>query len=520
MRRGLAPSRADANFARRQLPMPDATRLEMTGISQRFGATQALADVSLAVRPGEVRALVGENGAGKSTLMKILAGALRPDAGRMTVDGRPYAPRHPADALRTGVAMIYQELNLAPHLSVEANILLGQERHRGPWLRARQQRQAARAALARLGQAELPLEQSVATLSLARQQVVEIARALASEARVLVFDEPTSSLTEEDAAELFRVIGELKRSGLGVVYISHFLEELARVADTFTVLRDGRVVAQGKLAETSLDALVTAMVGRELDQLFPQVPHTLGPPLLEVAGLPGPSGSSPVGFTLRRGEILGLAGLVGAGRSRLLRRLFGLAPRAGGVVSVAGRRLAAGNPRASIRAGLGLVSEDRKQEGLALELSIADNLTLTRLAPHARFGFLNLRHRADDTARWMREVRCKAAGPDQPVGRLSGGNQQKVALARLLHQEAEVLLLDEPTRGIDIAAKADLYRLVGQLAAGGKAVVMVSSYLPELLHLCDTIGVMCRGQLREVRPASQWTAESIMHAATGREVPA
>ncbi|MGD9645103.1 MAG: sugar ABC transporter ATP-binding protein [Pirellulales bacterium] len=494
--------------------------LTMTSIAKRFAATQALADVSLEVQPGEVRALIGENGAGKSTLMKILSGVHRPDSGRMTLAGSPYAPRNPADALNRGVAMIYQELNLAPDLSVEANILLGQERSRWGWLRPREGRAAVRAALDRLSTDEIPLDAKVAKLPIAAQQRVEIARALVGQARVIVFDEPTSSLTEEDTARLFVVIRELRRAGLAVIYISHFLEEVAEISDTYTVLRDGRSVAAGEICGTSLDEIVRAMVGRELNEMFPRVPHEAGPPLLELRGLCGSPAPVDVDLTVRRGEILGLAGLVGAGRSELVRTIFGLAPVERGDVrlaSVSGWASLGRSARASIARGVGLVSEDRKAEGLALELSIADNLTLSRLAPYQRAGILRLGARRAATNDWLTRIACRAAGPDQPIGQLSGGNQQKIAIARLLHQEADLLLLDEPTRGVDVGTKAEIYRLIGRLAAQGKAIILVSSYLPELLGVADRIGVMCRGRLVDVRPTAEWSEEAIMHCATGRD---
>ncbi len=492
--------------------------LTMSSIAKRFGATQALAGVSLEVQPGEVRALIGENGAGKSTLMKILSGVHRPDAGQMTLAGEPYAPRNPADALTRGIAMIYQELNLAPDLSVEANILLGQERSRFGWLRPREARAAARAALARLSRDEIPLDMPVGRLPIAAQQRVEIARALVGQARVIVFDEPTSSLTEEDTRRLFDVIRELRRGGLAVIYISHFLEEVAEISDTYTVLRDGQSVAAGKLAGTSLDTIVRAMVGRDLNEMFPNVPHTAGAPLLELRDLSGRPAPRDVNLTVRRGEIVGLAGLVGAGRSELVRTIFGLAPVERGDVRVAtfsGWSPLGRSARQSIDRGVGLVSEDRKAEGLALELSIADNLTLSRLKPYQRGGLLSLGARRQATSHWIGRMACRAAGPDQPIGQLSGGNQQKIAIARLLHQEADLLLLDEPTRGIDVGTKADIYRLVGELAAAGKAIILVSSYLPELLGVADRIGVMCRGRLIDVRPTTAWTEDTIMHAATG-----
>ncbi len=447
--------------------------------------------------------------------MKVLAGVYRPDAGRMAVDGMPYAPSGPADAVRAGVAMIYQELNLAPHLSVEANILLGQERSRFGWLYKGQHRQIAREALTRLSQPDLPLDIPVGRLPIAKQQLVEIARALASNARILVFDEPTSSLTEEDAAHLFAVIRDLKAAGLAIVYISHFLEEVTQVGDVHTVLRDGRSVAEGKLSNVTHVDLARAMVGRKIEDLFPKTPHVIGEPLLEIRNLSGAVSPRDVSLTLHRGEIFGLAGLVGAGRTELVRAIFGLNEVRSGEARVLAVGPVGRSPRASIGRGLGLVSEDRKEEGLALGMSIADNLTLTDLHQYTRFGFLNLSHRRAAVAEWMKRISCRAAGPDQPIGQLSGGNQQKIAIARLLHQEADLLLLDEPTRGIDIGTKAQIYSLIGELAAQGKAIMLVSSYLPELMNVSDRIGVMCRGRLREVRATGDWTEEQVMQCATG-----
>ncbi|MBX7169154.1 MAG: sugar ABC transporter ATP-binding protein [Pirellulales bacterium] len=496
-------------------PNVAAPLLRCQGVSKRFGATVALADVAFEVGPGEVRALIGENGAGKSTLMKILAGIYRPDAGTIELSGRGFAPSGPAAARTAGVAMIHQELSLAPHLSVEANILLGQERGHWGLVDRDAHRQLAQRALAQLGQEHLPLDVPVAKLPIAKQQLVEIARALASDARVLIFDEPTSSLTEEDTAHLFQAIARLRGAGLGVIYISHFLEEVAQVADVYSVLRDGRIVAQGAMAAASQADIVRQMVGRELTEMFPHVEHQVGEPVLELFGLSGVEVPRDVSLTLRSGEILGLAGLVGAGRSELLRAIFGLEPVRAGRVTVAARGSVGQSPAASMRRGLGLVSEDRKAEGLAVAMSIADNLTLNCLAPYARAGWLNLRRRDAAARDWMARVACKARGPGQPIGELSGGNQQKIAIARLLHQQADVLLLDEPTRGIDVGTKAEVYRLIGHLAAQGKSILMVSSYLPELLNVCDRIGVMCRGRLRALRPAAEWTDEAIMHVATG-----
>jgi ribose transport system ATP-binding protein len=481
----------------------------MRGISKRFGATQALGNVDLQVSGGEVLALIGENGAGKSTLMKVLAGVYVPDAGQMSLGGETYAPRGPHHARLSGVAMIHQELNLAPDLSVEDNIMLGQEDHALGWLRRSAQRQRVRRALGLLGHPELRPEVSVRRLSVAAQQLVEIARALVIDAKVIVFDEPTSSLTERDAEHLFAVIGKLKEAGLAIIYISHFLEEVRAVADRYTVLRDGQTVSSGRLVDVTEREIVAMMVGRSVDELFPTTPHQPGQALLNVADLSGRTMPSGVRLTVHRGEIFGLAGLVGAGRTELLRCLLALDAVRNGIVTIGGSMPAA-TPRARIRAGLGLVSEDRKSEGLAQDLGIADNLTLSRLAPYSRMGWLNLRRRRVAVEGWMSRLSIKARSAEQPVRELSGGNQQKIALARILHQEADVLLLDEPTRGIDVGAKAEIYRLMGELAAEGKAILFVSSYLPELMAVCDRIGVMARGRLREVRPVTQWTEEAIL----------
>ncbi|HLQ44165.1 MAG TPA: sugar ABC transporter ATP-binding protein, partial [Planctomycetaceae bacterium] len=410
--------------------------------------------------------MIGENGAGKSTLMKVLSGAHAPDAGEMTIAGKPYAPSGPHDARVAGVSMIYQELNLAPDLSVEDNIMLGQECRRLGVLDRNTQRIKVRQALNLLGHPDLRPETTVRELPIALQQLVEIARALASDSKVIVFDEPTSSLTRDDVEHLFAVIRRLKEAGLGIVYISHFLEEIRQVCDCYAVLRDGHSVGSGELSNTTDSEIVSRMVGRSVSELFPSVPHTPGEVLLRVSGLSGEENPTDVSFELRRGEILGFAGLIGAGRTELLRCLFGLDPIARGagvrsskfkiggverdrVTSVAPPILNFEDltpdrnptPRNRIRAGFGLVSEDRKTEGLAQTRSIADNITYSRLQPYSRFGWLNLSRRRAKVSDWMTRLHVKAASPEQTVGKLSGGNQQKVAIARVLHQEADILLL-------------------------------------------------------------------------------
>jgi ribose transport system ATP-binding protein len=491
--------------------------LEMRDVSKSFGATRALDGVSLALYSGEVRALIGENGAGKSTLMKVLSGAIRPDSGSMNLGGTPYAPRGPREALARGVAMIYQELALAPHLSVEANVMLGHERVRSGLIDRREHRRIVTEALELLDHPDIRPEARVDRLGVGAQQLVEVARALVSSANVIVFDEPTSSLSEGDAQRLFVIIERLRKRGLGIIYISHFLEEVRRVAESFTVLRDGRAVGSGALAATDMKSIITLMVGRDLAELFPRVPHEPGEPILALEGLRIWKTASPASLVLRRGEILGIAGLVGAGRTTLLRGLFGLAPVISGLIRVDHHEGGHAPPRARIAQGVGFLSEDRKTEGLALSRSIEDNVTYSSLKRHARHGWLRIKERRAEVARWLARLHVNATGPTQSVLGLSGGNQQKVALARLLHQQADVLLLDEPTRGIDVGSKAEIYRVIGELAAQGKGILVVSSYLPELFGICDRIAVMSRGELSEARATSEWTEHEVMEIATRAE---
>jgi len=487
--------------------------LRMTGVSKSFGATRALDEVTFALGRGEVHALIGENGAGKSTMMKILSGAILPDAGRMEIDGRPYAPAGPGDGLRCGVSMIYQELNLAPHLTVEENIMLGRELHAAGWLDRGTMKRQVREVLELVRHPEISPGVPVGRLSVGARQLVEIARALLGKARILVMDEPTSSLSQEDSLRLFEIIRGLQGQDVSVVYISHFLEEVQRVADTYTVLRDGRSVGSGRMAGARLEDLIQLMVGQKFTELFPRVEHAVGAPVLTLDGLKGRGMASPVGMSLARGEILGVAGLIGSGRTELLRTVFGLDAVEGGTVVVSGTELAGKRPWTRIRNGLGLLSEDRQGEGLALGLSVADNMTLSDLAPYRRRGLLGLRRQRQAVADWIGKLKIKAKGPAQKVLDLSGGNQQKVALARLLHQKASVLLLDEPTRGIDVVSKSQIYEWIGGLAREGKAVLFVSSYLPELLGICDRIAVFHRGALVASRPASAWDAAGLMAAA-------
>jgi ribose transport system ATP-binding protein len=493
-----------------------AASLRLTGIQKSFGATRALRSVSLEIAPGEVHALIGENGAGKSTLMKVLSGAHRADAGSMELGGAPYAPEGPHDARLKGVAMIYQELNLALHLSVQENILLGAESARGGWIDASASRLRARAVLEQLGHGGIDLDRPAGEFTIAEQQIIEIARALLIRPKVLIMDEPTSSLTQADTEKLFAVIGRLRAQGVSIIYISHFLEECRRICDRYTVLKDGETVGSGRMADATLDRLVTLMTGREVKDLYPRSEHTHGSVVLEVRSVAGrDTRLKDATLQLRAGEIFGLAGLIGAGRTELLRALFGLDALAGGDVVIVDAAPRRATPRQRWDEGFGFLSENRKEEGLMLNLSIGENMTLTKLGSYGRWGWIDAARQRAAAAKWIDVLRVKCRDDRQAIGELSGGNQQKVAFARLLEHPARVFLLDEPTRGIDVGSKAQIYEVIGQLAAKGQAVIVVSSYLPELLGLCDTIGVMCRGELAAIRPRSEWTETEIMRVATG-----
>ncbi|MGA2230810.1 MAG: sugar ABC transporter ATP-binding protein [Tepidisphaeraceae bacterium] len=490
-------------------PTTTAQRLRMQGVRKRFGGTIALDGVDIAVASGEVLALVGENGAGKSTLMKVLSGAYIADEGQMWLDGQPYRPKNPLDARRSGVAMIYQELAQAPHLSVMENIFLGIEPRRGPFMNWGEMRRQARAAMERVGCGGIPVETPIARLSVAERQLAEIARAVAVGCRVLVLDEPTSSLTSRDVPNLFRLVRQLRQNGHAIVYISHFLEEVKEISDRFVVLRDGRSVGGGVTAEASAKQIVALMVGRTVEDLYPRSRRSPGATVISLSALAGPVKPVEASLELHRGEVLGIAGLVGAGRTELVRTLFGLAPLKSGQIRV-GTYMGPASPARRWRQRVGMVSEDRKTEGLALGLSIEENLTLATLPAIVRPAYLR-----DQSRRWLKrlDVRCK--GPAQTIGQLSGGNQQKVAIARLLHHDVDMLLLDEPTRGIDVSSKAQIYQLIDELACAGKAVLIVSSYLPELLGVCDRVAVMCKGRLGPARPVAETNEHQIMLEATG-----
>jgi ribose transport system ATP-binding protein len=496
------------------------TVLSISDIHKRFGPTLALDGVNLQLRKGEVRALIGENGAGKSTLMNVVAGSLRPDHGKMELEGDPYEPSSPLDARLHGIALIHQELSLCPHLSVAENIMMGIESSRLGWLDRQSLHARTLEVLKTFHHADIRPETRVADLSLPSRQIVETCRAIAARARIILMDEPTSSLQRDDVERLFALIRKLKNEGISVIYISHFLEEVREIADSFTVLRDGKSVATGEIASVTDEQLIAHMVGRPVENLFP---HRSAKSfegqdtILEVRDLAAPPLLKRASFELRRGEILGIAGLMGSGRTPLVRAIFGLDKAESGTITLKGKALSArgGTPAMRLFQRLGYVSEDRKGEGLALRLSVADNITLTRFASCSRWGWLDLSRQRKQTERQINSLSVKARSVRQPVSTLSGGNQQKVALARLLHQDADVLLLDEPTRGIDIGSKAQVYETIAQCAAENRAILMVSSYLPELFGMCDRLAVMSRGRLSAAKPIDDWTPESVMQAAIG-----
>jgi ribose transport system ATP-binding protein len=497
-----------------------APRFEMRSISKRFGPTIALDGVDFSVLPGEIHALVGENGAGKSTLMKILSGAYQPDAGTMLLDRKPFQPSNPLEARLNGVGMIYQELSLAPHLTVEENIVLGMEPSRFGWIQRGQVRKKVLESIRHFEHPELRPETKVRDLSLSARQLVEIGRSLAVGCQVLVFDEPTSSLSQKDSRCLFEIIRDLRDRGLSIVYISHFLEEVEQIADRLTVLRDGRVVGTEKVGRIGIHDIVQMMVGRTVEEIYLRSSRKPGKPVLELSNLTGVDKFNSVNLTLHQGEVLGIAGLVGAGRTELLRAIFGLDPVRYGDIRI-GIHTGSGSPLTRWMQGIGMLSENRKDEGLAVALNISDNVTLTKLRGFGPLGLVVPKKQDHATQKWIDRLDIRCLAPRQPVQQLSGGNQQKVALARLLQHDVDVLLLDEPTRGIDVAAKAKMYQIINELVSGQdgqspKAVLMISSYLPELLGLCDRIAVMHRGILGPARPVRELDEHTLMLAATGK----
>jgi ribose transport system ATP-binding protein len=495
--------------------------LRMEHISKAFPGVQALDDVGLEVAAGEVLALVGENGAGKSTLVKILAGAYQKDEGHIFLLGKEVAVENPHHAQQLGIAIIYQEFNLAPNQTAAANIFMASEpRLRGVSLlvdRRRMEREA-QLCLDKVG-ARVSATTLVRNLAVAEQQMVEIAKALAVEARVIVMDEPTSALGEDEVETLFAVIKTLKEQGIGVIFITHRLEEVFRVADRVVVLRDGKRTGGMSIEEATPDKVIQLMVGREVQDLFHKEVAEIGSHLLEVRGLTRRGVVKDVSFTLRRGEILGFAGLVGAGRTETARLLFGADPKDGGETYVEGKQVKIGSPIDAMAAGLGFVPEDRARQGLVLGMTVLENIVLPTLSRHLRLGWLLDRLGLRNTAQeYVGRLNIRTPSLEQKAMFLSGGNQQKVVVAKWLALEPRVLIMDEPTRGIDVGAKAEVHALMSRLAQAGVGIIMISSELPEILGMSDRVLVMSEGRVAAILGREEVTQEIIMAYASGEEV--
>ncbi|GAA4618817.1 sugar ABC transporter ATP-binding protein [Saccharopolyspora hordei] len=495
--------------------MADDGHLELIGVSKTYPGVRALDAVDFDVRPGEVHVLLGENGAGKSTLIKMIAGAHRPDTGEVRVDGRPVRFHGPEDAERLGIATIHQEMALVPQLTVAENVFLGRPPRRFGIVDRRAMRRQAAELIERTG-LDLDPDAVVGDLGVAHRQLVEIAKALSLDTRFLVMDEPTAVLSRAEVDRLFGIVRDLTARGVGVVFISHLLDEVAEIGDRVSVLRDGAKVAEVP-ADTDQDELVRLMVGRTVDQQYPPRDAEIGEVQLEVRGLTSHGVLSDISFTARAGEVVGIGGLVGAGRTELVRALFGADRYDRGEVLVGGQRIPPGDIAAARAAGLALVPEDRAGQGLVLGASVAENLGLATLSDRTRAGLVDLAEQRRAAAESVERLRIRTAGLDQPALTLSGGNQQKIVIGKWLLAGPRVLILDEPTRGIDVGARAEIYELINELARAGTTVLVVSSDLPELLGLSDRVLVLADGRLRGELDGAEATQERVLALAVSAE---
>ena len=482
--------------------------LEAAGIYKSYAGVQALKNVRFHLDPSEVHALIGENGAGKSTLIKIITGAIQAGAGRLAIEGHTIDQPTPAGMKSRGVAAIYQQPSLFGHLTVAENIALAIESlnpfAKVDWSRRQTQ---AKQLLDHVGAAINP-DQDAASLSMPQQQMVEIAKAIGCQAKIFVMDEPTASLSDKEVDNLFRVIGELRSKGAGIIYISHRLEELARISDRVSVLRDGELIATKHMQEVGREELVQLMVGREVSAIFPKQKVSAGETVLRLSAIKAQA-IGPIDLEIRAGEIVGLAGLVGSGRTELANILFGLTPATSGAIEIRGKSIAIQSPQDAIRAGIGYVPEDRRRHGLIQEMSVAENTTLAKLPP----GFLNFAQEQRTAKEFALKLGTKTPSVDTPATNLSGGNQQKVVLSRWLSTKPSVLILDEPTQGIDVGAKSEVHALMSEMAREGMAILMISSELPEILGMSDRIAVMSEGKLAGILTRAEATQESILRLA-------
>jgi ribose transport system ATP-binding protein len=492
--------------------------LETRDISKRFGPVAALSDVSLSIQPARVHTLLGENGAGKSTLMKILAGVYAPSSGHILIDGTEVTLQGPEDSRQRGIAIIFQELSLSNNRSVAENIYSNREPRR---LGVIDDNKLLRDARALLNNLEIPIDPTVqvGSLSMAQRQLVEIAKALSYPARVVIMDEPTSSLSDSEEANLMRIIKTLKKEGKAIIYISHRMEEIMRVSDDISILRDGHYIKTVRREETNLNELISLMVGREMRDIYPPRLHTIAsddkPPVLSVRGLRSPGEFEDVSFEVRSGEVVGFFGLIGAGRSEVMKAIFGTLP-ATGTIAIDGKPVRIRRPLDAIRNSIGFVTENRKEEGLSLQHSVERNVNCVNFSGLAnRFGVLNEKQERERTDAAVRLIGIKTASIDTPVGHLSGGNQQKVVFSKWLEIQPRLLILDEPTRGVDVGAKYEIYRVIRELAAAGAAIVLVSSELPEAMAMSDQLIVMREGRIVQTFNTAGLTPEMVMNYAAG-----
>lgn len=493
--------------------------LEMRNVVKRFPGVLALDNVQFTLRPGEVHCLVGENGAGKSTLMKILSGAQPMDSGEILLSAERVEIHSPHHAQQLGISMIYQEFNLSPYLSVAENIFLGREPRIGktPFINWRKMYDDARDVLARI-RVDLDVRKPVNECSVAQQQMVEIAKAISFNSRIIVMDEPSATLTDHELRALFDLIRTLRRQNIGLIYISHRLEEIFEIGDRLTVMRDGQYIGTHDVCDLKRDDIIHMMVGRELKDEFPKeiIPH--GGERLRVEGLARHGAFRDVSFALHAGEIVGLTGLVGAGRTEVARAIFGADAISAGTITLDGKPVSVTSPQDAIRQGIGLLTEDRKGQGLVLGMTIRENTTLANLKSLVRVLFVDRRREREVTQRYVKELQIKTPSIEQTAQNLSGGNQQKVVLAKWLFTESKILIFDEPTRGIDVGAKVEIYKLMNDLARRGACILMISSELPEVLGMCDRILVMHEGRLAGELSRAEATQERVMQLATGAEL--
>lgn len=492
--------------------------VEMTGINKSFSGVHVLKDVHLNVRKGEVHALMGENGAGKSTLIKILSGVYSRDSGTVKVKGEEVAFANPKDAEERGINIIHQELNIIPHLTVTQNMFLGKELTYGKFgfLNKKAMKEATLESLKELGVTNINPEEPAGNLSVGQQQMIEIARALATKSELIIMDEPTAALTDREIEILFQVVNSLRERGVSIIYVSHRMEEIFQICDRITVLRDGEYIGTENIKDTSFDEVVRMMVGRELGERFPTRSSEIGEVIFEVEDLEIKNLFEKVNFEVRAGEILGIAGLMGAGRTEIMETIFGYRKKSKGTVKLNGKELVIKHPLDAIKAGLAFITEDRKDKGLVINASIRENIALTNINSISSKGVISKTRETELVNKLMKKLHVRAAGMNQEVKRLSGGNQQKVVIAKWIGINPKVLLLDEPTRGVDIGAKKEIYSIMNELSENGVAIIMVSSELPEVLGVSDRIMVIHEGKVTGVLNREEADQEKIMVAATGR----